>query len=315
MRDIKIASRPSRLAAAQAEIIRGLLNNFYDGHISVLEISTKGDRDKSDFPYNSESAGFFTCEVEKAIIDGKADIAVHSLKDLPTTSAPQLFVAAIPKREFPADVLVASGEVSSISDLPAGASIGTSSLRRIAQIKHYRGDLKCVRLRGNVESRIAKVDDGQVEAVILAYAGLSRLGLTDRISAILSTEDFLPAPAQGALAVQIRRDDKELGELLCRLDDKPTRIAVEAERRVLALTQGGCSVPLGVYANIRDDIITIDAMLSDIEGKRYLRCSETGHISQAGAAAEKIAGELLTAGGEEILDKIRADEHLDGHKG
>ncbi len=214
-----------------------------------MKISTKGDRDKSDFLYKSESIGFFTSKVEKTILDGKADIAVHSLKDLPTTPASGLIIAAIPQRESPADALVASGLVSSIKDLPAGATVGTSSLRRIAQLKHQRGDLKCVPLRGNVETRVAKVHSGQIDAAIVACAGLNRLGLTERISAILTPQDFIPAPAQGALAVQIRADDSELTELLGRLDDKPTRISVEAERTVLAVMQGGCSMRVNSLRN------------------------------------------------------------------
>ncbi|GAG26809.1 unnamed protein product, partial [marine sediment metagenome] len=259
--------------------------------------STKGDRDKSDFLYKSESVGFFTSEVEKAILDSKADIAVHSLKDLPTTPASGLLIAAIPKRESPADALVASGQVACIEDLPAGATVGTSSLRRIAQLKHQRGDLKCVPLRGNVETRVSKVHSGQIDAAIVACAGLNRLGLTNRISAILPPQDFIPAPAQGALAVQIRSDDIELAELLGQLDDVPTRIVVEAERAVLAAMQGGCSIPLGVYAHILDDTITIDAMVSDLEGKKYIKRSKTNSLNNVETSAEKLARELLVAGG------------------
>ena len=306
MRHIRIASRASKLALVQANYIHDLLQNLsQDIEITIVEISTKGDRDKSDFLYKSESIGFFTSEVEKAILDDKADIAVHSLKDLPTTPAQGLVVAAIPKRQSPADALVASGQVSSIEDLPAGATVGTSSLRRIAQLKHQRNDLKCVPLRGNVETRIGKVLSGQIDAAVVACAGLNRLGLTNKISAVLPPQDFIPAPAQGALAVQIRSDDSELAELLCQLDDGPTRIAVKAERAVLAAMQGGCSIPLGVYAHISGDTITIDAMISDLEGKKYIKRSQIDHISQAKNCADKLARELLAAGGQEILDRIK----------
>jgi hydroxymethylbilane synthase len=306
MRHIRIASRASKLALVQANYIHDLLQNLsQDIEITIVKVSTKGDRDKSDFLYKSESVGFFTSEVEKAILDGKADIAVHSLKDLPTTPASQLLVAAIPKRQSPADALVASGQVSSIEDLPAGATIGTSSLRRIAQLKHQRNDLKCVPLRGNVETRIGKVLSGQIDAAVVACAGLNRLGLTERISAVLPPQDFIPAPAQGALAVQIRSDDSGLAELLGQLDDGPTRIAVEAERAVLAAMQGGCSIPLGVYSHISGDTITIDAMISDLEGKRYIKRSQIDHVSQAKNCADKLARELLAAGGQKILDQIR----------
>ena len=248
---------------------------------------------------------FFTSEIENTLLDGRADIAVHSLKDLPTTPTPALLVAAIPKRELPSDALVASGQVASISDLPTGATVGTSSLRRIAQLKQRRLDLKCVPLRGNVETRLGKVLNDQIDAIVVACAGLNRLGLTDKISAILSPRDFIPAPAQGALAVQIRADDSELAELLSRLDDELTRIAVEAERTVLAAMQGGCSIPLGVYAHILGDDITIDAVISDLEGKKYIKRSKTDSLNNAIVCAEKLAQELLTAGGSDILNQLR----------
>lgn len=306
MRHIKIASRASKLALVQSNYIRDLLRNlFTDIEISIVKVSTKGDRDKSDFLYKSESVGFFTSEVENALLDSRADIAVHSLKDLPTTLTSGLVVAAIPKRQSPADALVASGQIASIDDLLTGATVGTSSLRRIAQLKHKRGDLKCVPLRGNVETRVNKVADGQVDAIIIAQAGLNRLSLSDRISAILPIQDFIPAPAQGALAVQSRADDTQLLEMLSRLDDKPTRTAVEAERQVLAIMQGGCSIPLGVYAQISGDTITIDAMISDLEGKRYIERSQSDHTDNATVCAESLARQLLDAGGQEILDHIK----------
>ena len=306
MRHIKIASRASKLALVQSNYIRdALLNLSRDVEISIVEVSTKGDRDKSDFLYKSESIGFFTSEVENAVLNGTADIAVHSLKDLPTTTSHGLIIAAIPKRQSPADALVASGRVASIEDLPAGATVGTSSLRRIALLKRQKSDLNCVPLRGNVETRVRKVESGQIDAAIVACAGLNRLGLADRISAVLAPEKFIPAPAQGALAVQIRADDSELAAFVRQLNDEPTRTTVEAERYVLAVMQGGCSIPLGVYAHISGDTITIDAMISDIEGRRYIERSQAGHTDQANACAEKLAQELLAAGGQEILDQIR----------
>jgi len=291
MRHIRIASRASKLALVQADYIGDLLQNLlHNVEISIVKISTKGDRNKSDFLYKSRSIGFFTCEVEKALLLGRADIAVHRLKDLPTTPASSLIVAAIPKRDSPADALVASGRVASIEDLPAGATVGTSSLRRIAQLKHRREDLKCIPLRGNVETRVDKVLNGQIDAVVVACAGLNR---------------FIPAPAQGALAVQIRTDDSELAKLIRQIDDQPTRTAVETERAVLAAMHGGCSIPLGVYSHISGDTITIDAIISDVQGKRCIKRSHTDHISKTKTCAEQIAQELLSAGGQEILDQIR----------
>jgi len=306
MRPLKIASRASKLALVQSNHVRDLLKNLSDGiEISIVKVSTKGDRDKADFLHKSDSIGFFTSEVENAVLDGRADIAVHSLKDLPTSYTKGLVVAAVPKRESVADALIASGQVTSIAALPAGATVGTSSLRRIAQLRRLRDDLKCVPLRGNVETRLSKVASGKIDAAVVACAGLNRLGLADKISAILPPREFLPAPAQGALAVQIRTADGEIAELVSQLDDKHSRIAVEAERCILTSMHGGCSVPLGVYSQISGDNITIDAMLSDVEGKKYIKRSKTSRINESKSCAEKLAQELLAGGGREILVQIR----------
>lgn len=306
MRPLKIASRASKLALVQSNYICNLLKNLSSNiEISIVEISTKGDRDKSDFLYKTDSMGFFTSEVENALLDGRADLAVHSLKDLPTACTEGLVVAAVPRRESVADALIASSQAVSIAALPSGATVGTSSLRRIAQLRRLRNDIKCVPLRGNVETRVSKVAAGKVDAAVIACAGLNRLGLDDKISAILPPQEFLPAPAQGALAVQIRADDNELAEFVSKLDDKNSRIAVEAERCILSSMHGGCSIPLGVYSQISGDNIIIYAVISDVEGDKYIKRSMTGHVNQANECAKKLAQELLKAGGREILDQIR----------
>ena len=306
MRPLKIASRASKLALVQSNYICNLLKNLSSNiEISIVEISTKGDRDKSDFLYKTDSMGFFTSEVENALLDGRADLAVHSLKDLPTACTEGLVIAAIPKRESVADALIASSQASSVAALPAGATVGTSSLRRIAQLRRLRDDIKCVPLRGNVETRISKVASGQVDAAVIACAGLNRLGLEDKISAILPPQEFLPAPAQGALAVQIRTDDNELAELVSKLDDKNSRVTVEAERAILSSMHGGCSIPLGVYSRISGDNMIIDAVISDVEGDKYIKRSKTANINKAKSCAEELAQELLNAGGREILEQIR----------
>jgi hydroxymethylbilane synthase len=308
MKSIRIASRASKLALAQTDIVKRALKKLSDGiEISVVTISAKGDRDKSDFLYKSESVGFFTSEVEKAILDGRAELAVHSLKDLPTAPRAGLVIAAIPKRQAVADALVASEKVSSIEELPAGASVGTSSLRRIAQLRHIRDDLKCVPLRGNVETRVRKVTTGQIDAIVVACAGLNRLGLADKISAVLAPEQFLTAAGQGALAVQARAEDTDLIEIVSELDDDPTRIATQAERCVLAAMHGGCSIPLGVYARIIGERLVIDAMIADVEGKTLIKRSCSGPVSQSKDCAQKLAEELLEAGGKEILEQIKND--------
>ena len=306
MRPIKIATRGSKLALVQANTVRSLLNEACpDIEISVVTVSTKGDRDKSDFLYKSEVQGLFTSEIENAIVQGRADIAVHSLKDVPTVTTPKLLVGAIPKRGPVADALVGGGQVSSIADLPSGATVGTSSLRRIAQLRHLRSDLKCVPLRGNVETRVGKVAAGQVDAAVVACAGLNRLGLDNKISAVLAPEEFLPAPAQGALAVQVRADDDELISLVSEIDDKHSRITAETERYLLAAMHGGCSIPLGVYSQIQSNIITIHAMIADLEGRNLVKRVRSSPVSQGKACAQKLADELLEAGGRKILEQIR----------
>ena len=310
MKQIRIASRASKLAMIQTEYVRTqILNLCPELEISIVKVFTKGDRDKSDFMYKAESTGLFTSEVEKVILEGRADVAVHSLKDLPTAAPEELIVAAIPERGAVADALVALGQVKSVADLPSGATVGTSSLRRMAQLRHIRSDLNCVPLRGNVETRVRKVNTRQIDAAVVACAALNRLGLADVISAVLPPDEFLPAPAQGALAVQIRAADTELFELVSRLDDKQSRIAAETERHILAAMHGGCSIPLGAYARIEGDTIKVDAMICDIEGKKRIRRSMSGSVDEFRAVAEKIAQELLAAGGQEIVDQVRKQQN------
>ncbi len=310
MRPLKIASRGSKLAMIQSNYIREMLEKLVSGiDISIVKISTKGDSDKSDFLYKVDSKGFFSSEVEKAVLDGRVDLAVHSFKDLPTTCTQGLVVAAVPKRESVADALITSGQAASITTLPFGATVGTSSLRRIAQLRRLRDDIKCVPLRGNVETRVSKVALGKIDAAIVACAGLNRLGLADKITAILPPEEFLPAPAQGALAVQIRIDDNELAGLVSQLDDKYARITAETERYILTAMHGGCSIPLGAYCQIHGETITIDAMISDVEGKKYIKRSKTGRIDKVKTCAEELAQEMLDAGGWEILEQLRKDRN------
>ena len=317
MKRIRISSRASKLALIQTDLVRKLLESLSPGiQCSVVRVTTKGDLNKSDFLYQAESKGLFTSEVENALLEGRADLAVHSLKDLPTQLREGLVVAAIPKRESPADALVAREKIMSIEDLPRGSTVGTSSLRRIAQLKLRRDDLECIPLRGNVETRIRKVKEGRVDAIIVACAGLNRLGLSDTISAVLPPKEFIPSPpaplsptgrtrTQGALAVQIRTNDKELAELVMQIDDKNSRIAVETERLVLEALHGGCSIPLGVFSEIHDTTITTHSILCGLDGKKYTKRSITSTTNQAKIGAVELARQLSADGGEEILAKIR----------
>lgn len=308
MKKIRIATRASKLALTQSNYIKSRLLAI-DGSLTVeiVEISTKGDRDQSDFLYTSSSVGFFTSEVEKALLDNRADLAVHSFKDLPTAITPGLTIAAVPQRENVADALIAAAGISSIEDLPAASIVGTSSLRRIAQVNHERNDLNCVPLRGNVETRVGKVEAGQVDAIIVACAGLNRLGLEGKISVKLDPKKFLPAPAQGALAVQIRDADTELMQVVSKLDHTESRITADAERRTLSLLHGGCSIPLGIYSQIEAGRLTMDAMISDVPAERYIRCSTSATVDQWQKCAADLTEKLLKAGAREILNDLKND--------
>jgi hydroxymethylbilane synthase len=316
MRQIRIATRGSKLAVIQAELVANLLRKVINTiEVSLVTVTTKGDRDGRDFLYKSDTRGIFTSEVEAALLDGRADLAVHSLKDLPTApprrtgDTADLVIAAIPARENPADALVAAKKVGSLNDLPAGATIGTSSPRRIAQLRHLKSNLEIVPLRGNIETRVRKVTAGEIDAAIVACAGLNRLGLADKISAVLAPEEFLPAPGQGALAVQARAGETELIALVSQLDDKLARIAAEAERSVLAAVHGGCRIPLGAYARVVDDRLVIDAIIADLEGKTLIKRSRSTAIGQVQSCAGELAEDLLSAGGREILQKIRTADY------
>lgn len=309
MREIKIATRGSKLALAQAhQIAKQLAAIAPDISIAIKTISTTGDRDKSDFLYQAGSVGFFTSEVERALLDGQGDIAVHSLKDLPTAITKGLVVSAIPAREQVNDVIVAAEKLSSIHDLPQHASVGTSSLRRITQLKRIRPDLNCQPLRGNIETRIRKVQDGQVDAIVIARAGLNRLALSDSISLVLPPEDFIPAPGQGALAIQTRQDDAELGGLVAKLDDPNARITAQTERRILAGLHGGCSIPLGVYSHIESEVIHLHAILCNLSATKEIKKTVSCPVSKAMEAADALTREILDEGGRQMLEDIRREK-------
>jgi hydroxymethylbilane synthase len=309
MKLIRIATRASKLALAQAtQTMKSISSLSPSSTISLVEISTKGDRDQSDFLYKVGSTGFFTSEVERALLDGRADVAVHSLKDLPTASTKGLTISAIPHREQVNDVIVASKEIATIQDLPKAAVVGTSSLRRITQLKLIRPDLDCQPLRGNVETRIRKVQEGRVDAIVIARAGLNRLDLSGHISLILPPEDFIPAPGQGALGIQTREDDTELCEIISKLDDPTARLTTLTERRILAGLHGGCSIPLGVFSFIESDNLHIRAILSNLAATKQIRKTASCPLDRALETADTITQQILDEGGEQILDEIRNEK-------
>ncbi|MFB0523956.1 MAG: hydroxymethylbilane synthase [Phycisphaerae bacterium] len=302
MKVLTVATRGGALAIAQTRIVTGALKKIYpDLKIEIKKVTTKGDRDRRTALWNLKDSGFFTSLLEDALLAGEADFAVHSFKDLPTRQRDGLTIAAVCDRQFAEDCLIAAEPATSIGELPQAAKIGTSSLRRAAQLKHLRADLQPAPIRGNVTTRIRKLDEGRFDAIILARAGIERLGLSERISLIFDPAEFIPAPAQGALAVQTRSDDAETNKLVASVDDEKVRTITLAERQVLVTMQCGCHAPVGAFAEIVSDNIKICAFISDLEGKNFIKREISGTTANSNEVAAKLAEELLKAGGKEIL--------------
>lgn len=293
---LTIGSRGSRLALWQARWVQSRLNGL--GYATRLEtIRTTGDK-ITDVPLAKVGTkGLFTKEIEEALLAGGVDLAVHSLKDMPTELPPGLALAAVPEREDPRDVLVGC----KLAELPAGARVGTSSLRRTAQLLALRPDLTVEPVRGNLDTRLRKVDQGQYHAIVLAAAGLRRMGWQDRISEVLPPEIICPAVGQGALALETRDDGGPGREACIRLDHEPTRIAVTAERAVLRALGGGCQVPIGAHAVVSGGRFHLRAVVISPDGRTLVGRAVEGPAAEAEAAGKALAEELLAAGAREIL--------------
>lgn len=299
-----IGTRQSLLALWQSNHIASLLRKQYpDCQVTLKKIVTKGDR-ILDVPLAQIGGkGLFTKEIETELLDGTVDLAVHSLKDMPTVLPEGLCLTAITTRANVGDAFV-SNKYASFSELPQGAVLGTSSLRRKAQLLAVRPDLKIVDLRGNVDTRLRKLDEGQMDAIILAAAGLERLGHADRIREIIPTTVCLPAVGQGALAIECRSDNKEVREMLAFLNDLPTKQATDAERAFLGLIEGGCQVPIGVHAEAENDNVKIEAVIASLDGSKVLRNNITGPAVNAADLGRKLGQQMLAEGGEQILADI-----------
>jgi hydroxymethylbilane synthase len=302
-RPLVIGSRGSKLALWQAEQARErlrLLNPQIDVHIEIIK--TTGDV-KNDPLSVIGGKGVFTKELEDALLDGRIDIAVHSLKDLPTILPDGLSIAAICEREDARDALVlrAGAENGSLLHLPSGAVVGTSSPRRLAQLKALRSDVVVKDLRGNVDTRIRKLDEGQYEAVILASAGLVRLGLQERISARIAISEMLPAVGQGAIAIETRSDNELAVQSASRLDHRETRIACLAERAFLRGLGGGCQLPIAAHAVLDGDILKLDGLVARPDGSEILRGSSSGPAEHPEALGSQLASQLIERGARALL--------------
>jgi len=305
MKVLTVATRPGALALAQTQIVVDALKKIYpDIRIKVTKITTSGDTDRRTALWNLKTSGFFTSQVEDALLAGSADFAVHSFKDLPTQQREGLAVTAVCDRNFAEDCLLSADDVDSVQHLPKSARIGTSSLRRAAQLIHLRKDLKPTPVRGNVPTRIKKLDTGKVDAVILARAGVERLGLAEKISFSFDPEQFIPAPAQGALAVQTRADDIELNKLLEAIDDERAKLITLAERQILVTMRCGCHAPVGAFAKIAGSDMEIHAFISNVDGSDFIKRKISGPAEKAVPLAEHLAKDLLAAGGKQILESL-----------
>jgi hydroxymethylbilane synthase len=303
---IRIGTRSSELALRQARLLEhALLERGIRSELVTFK--TTGDK-KLDQPLSEIGAkGLFTRELEIALSKKKIDCAVHSLKDLPTELPDGLEIAALLEREDPRDVLVVNRDTGaeSLDDLPAGSRVGTSSLRRRAQLLSRRPDLEVVELRGNVPTRLSKVESGKVHAAILAAAGLIRLEVEQRITMFLDPPDWLPAAGQGAIAIQVKSDDSRMLDLLRPLDHEPTSIATRAERAFLAALEGGCQVPIGAVVSEAGGAPTLYGMLSDLSGRHIVRGSRELNVTNPESTGEALAGEIRLRGGSSLLVELR----------
>ena len=301
---LPIGTRQSLLALWQSNHIAALLREKYpECEVVLKKIVTKGDR-ILDVPLAQIGGkGLFTKEIETELADGTIDLAVHSLKDMPTVLPEGLCLTAITERANVGDAFV-SNKYASFEELPLGAVIGTSSLRRKAQLLATRPDLQIMDLRGNVDTRLRKLDEGLYDAIILAAAGLERLGHGDRITALIPPDVCLPAVGQGALAIEARTADDEVRSMLEFLNDLPTKQSTDAERAFLGLLEGGCQVPIGVHADVAGEQIKIEAIIAALDGSTVLRDTITGKAEDAVALGQQLGKKMLAAGGQEILAAI-----------
>jgi hydroxymethylbilane synthase len=300
MSRIRIGTRGSALALAQSNWVKSQLEQHYpETEVELRIIKTSGDRFVDTPIQNLGNKGAFTKEIEDALLGGGIDLAVHSMKDLPTELPRGLAIAAMPKREDPRDVLV-TRERNGLDDLPPGTAVGTGSLRRKAQLLHHRADLSVVPIRGNVDTRLRKLDEGLVDALVMAAAGLKRIGRADRISEFLDDEICVSAVAQGALGLESRQDDA-LRERLAFLHDPATSAEIAAERAMLDRLGGGCHVPIGARATITGRELKIIGVVASVDGNRLCRCEITGAADQATELGDRLAKELLSQGADKLL--------------
>jgi hydroxymethylbilane synthase len=300
LRSVRIGSRGSKLALCQAGHIRERLLREPTAAIEIIIIKTSGDQFSATPANQIGGKGIFIKEIEEALLDGRVDLAVHSMKDVPTDLGADLEIAAVTRREDPRDCLI--GRVGgTLESLPHGARVGTGSIRRQSQLRHFRPDLDLRDLRGNVDTRLRKLDAGEYDAIVLAKAGLDRLGIGERITEIISPDVLLPAVGQGALGVEIMASRKNEFPFLDALNDLDTMIGVRAERALLAALEGGCQVPLGAWGRIEREQLVLEACVLSADGSEHLRRRATGAVNSPEALGRSLARDLFVAGAGRIL--------------
>ena len=304
---LRLGSRRSPMAVAQSGNVARLLTERTGRRVEIVGVTTFGDVSREQLAQIG-GTGVFVSALRESLLRREVDFAVHSLKDLPTGAPEGITLAAIPPREDPRDALVARNGAK-LADLPAGARIGTGSPRRAAQLAVLRGDITCVPIRGNAGTRLAKVRDGELDAVVLAYAGLARIGHTDLVSEIFEPDSMVPAPGQGALAVECRADDAELTGLLATIDHQQSRAAVTAERGLLAALEAGCSAPVGAYAALSGTQLRLDAVV--LGEKMIVREHGEADATDAARLGRELAARMLALGAADLVggNTDRNDAH------
>jgi hydroxymethylbilane synthase len=304
MNPLRIATRKSELALWQANHVAGLLREHHpEVEVELLPMVTRGDVILDRPLAQIGGKGLFLKELERALLDGAADIAVHSMKDVPVDPVPGLVVDVLLKRANPFDALVGR-DSKTLQELAPGARVGTSSLRRQCQLRHRHPDLEVCDLRGNVNTRLRKLDEGEYDAIILACAGLERLGMAARITEVLAPPDWLPASTQGTIGVQRRDGDDEVGRLLATLHDADAAVRTRVERRIAAALEGSCQVPLAVYSEQADGRLRVSALVGMPDGSRVIRASGQGNPGSPDEVADDVAAQLLDQGARDIIRSL-----------
>ncbi len=307
---VRIGTRGSPLARWQAEWVAGRLTAL-GAAVELVPIVTEGDRQQTRSAPTVEGRGVFTKEIQNALLDGRADVAVHSLKDLPTDRIEGVALAAVPERGPVSDAIVCRG-AEGFEQLAPGAAVGTGSLRRQAQLLHARPDLRVGPVRGNVDTRLRKLDAGQFDAIVLAEAGLRRLGFAGRITGLLPPAVMLPAVGQGALGLETRTDDQPVRRLLAALDHAPTHAAIRAERAMLATLEGGCLAPIAAWARVEEGRLVLTGRVLDPRGIRKTEITAIAGLDDPEGLGRRVAGELLAQGAAELIRASRAGPNEKG---